>query len=223
MKIKCPLILIMCWNETVSLNTFLFSSFVLLLIAYNNTHTQYKVADFDGVWHYFFYISFISMQLIEFFIWRNIDNKFYNHIFSTMAAILLFIQPLISLMLLPNIPLRTNLLSAYSALFIPYFTYKFITNNMKSQLSNKGHLIWSFFDTNLILFMGWLFFFLFSFYYTRSIRTIIFGIVLLVISGYNYYKDKSIGSMWCWVVNSIMIYYASYLLFYLPFCEKSLC
>jgi len=94
---------------------------------------------------------------------------------------------------------------------------------MKSQLSNKGHLEWSFFDTNIILFMGWLFFFLFSFYYTRSIRTIIFGIVLLVISGYNYYKDKSIGSMWCWVVNSIMIYYASYLLFYLPFCEKELC
>ena len=174
----------MCWNEHISLNTFLFSSFVLLLIAYNNTYTQYKIEYFDSVWIYIFYVSFISMQLIEFFIWRNIDNKFYNHIFSTMAAMLLFIQPLISLMLLPNIPLRTNLLSAYSALFIPYFTYKYITNNMKSQISNKGHLVW-------------LFFFLFSFYYTRSIRTIIFGIVLLVISGYNYYKDKSIGSMWC--------------------------
>jgi hypothetical protein len=163
------------------------------------------------------------MQLIEFFIWRNIDNKFYNHIFSTMAAMLIFIQPIITLMLLPNISLRNNLLSAYSVLFIPYFIYKFITNNMKSQISNRGHLIWLFFDTNMLLFFGWLFFFLFSFFYTGSIRTIIFGIVLFSISYYNYYKDKTIGSMWCWVVNSIMIYYAFYLLLYLPFCEKELC
>ena len=211
----------MCWNEDISLNTFLFSSFVLLLILYNNTSTQYKITDFNSAWHYIFYISFISMQLIEFFIWRNIDNKFYNHIFSTMAAMLLFIQPLISLMLLPNISLRNNLLFAYSVLFIPYFTYKYVSNNMKSQISNKGHLMWLFFDTNMLLFFTWLFFFLFSFFYTRSIRTVIFGSVLFAVSYYNYYNDKTIGSMWCWIVNSIMIYYAVYLLFYLPFCEKN--
>jgi hypothetical protein len=213
----------MCWNENVSLNTFLFSSFVLLLIFYNNTYTQYKIKHFNSVWDYFFFISFISMQLIEFFIWRNINNTFYNHIFSTMAALLIFIQPVISLMLLPDISLRNNLLVTYSVFFIPYFIYKFITNNMKSQISNKGHLVWLFFDTNMLLFFGWLFFFLFSFFYTRSVPTLIFGIVLFFISYYNYYKDNTIGSMWCWVVNSSMIFYAFYLLFYLPFCEKKLC
>jgi hypothetical protein len=116
----------MCWNENVSLNTFLFSSFVLLLIFYNNTYTQYKIKHFNSAWDYFFFISFISMQLIEFFIWRNINNTFYNHIFSTMAALLIFIQPVISLMLLPDISLRNNLLVTYSVFFIPYFIYKFI-------------------------------------------------------------------------------------------------
>lgn len=213
----------MCWNEQVSLNTFLFSSFVLLLILYNNTYTQYKIKDFTGVWDYLFYMSFISMQLVEFFIWRNIHNKFYNHIFSTMAAMLLFIQPVISLMLLPDVSLRNNLLLAYSVFFIPYFTHKFITNNMKSQISNKGHLEWLFFDSNMLLFSGWVFFFLISFLYTRSIRTILFGIILLFTSYYNYYNDNTIGSMWCWGVNSIMLYYAAYLLIYLPFCERELC
>ena len=33
----------------------------------------------------------------------------------------------------------------------------------------------------------------------------------------NFYKDKSVGSMWCWIVNAGMLYYAAYLLFYLPF------
>jgi hypothetical protein len=213
----------MCWNEQVSLNTFLFSSFVLLLVAYNNTYTQYKTDFFNSIWKYIFFISFISMQLIEFFIWRNINNTFYNHIFSTAAALLIFIQPIISLMLLPDISLRNNLLVTYLVFFIPYFTYKFITNNMKSQISIKGHLEWLFFDTNILLFSGWLFFFLFSLFYTRSIEVVICGIVLFCISFYNYYNDKTIGSMWCWIVNSSMIGYAFYLLLYLPFYERSLC
>jgi hypothetical protein len=94
---------------------------------------------------------------------------------------------------------------------------------MKSQLSNRGHLEWLFFDTNMLLFMGWLFFFLFSFIYTQNFYGFLFGIVLFLISYYNYYKDRTIGSMWCWVVNSSMIYFAFYLLMYLPFCEKELC
>jgi hypothetical protein len=212
----------MCWNEHVSLNTFLFSSFVLLLILYNNAYTQYKIAYFDNVWIYLFFASFISMQLIEFFIWRNIDDTVYNHMFSTMAAMLLFIQPLISLMILSNISLRNHLILAYSVLFAPYFIYKFLTNNMKSSVSERGHLVWFFFDTNVLLFLGWLFFFLFSFIYTRNFHGFLFGIVLFLISYYNYYKDKTIGSMWCWVVNSVMIYYAGYLLLYLPFCENGL-
>ena len=160
------------------------------------------------------------MQLIEFFICRNIDNKFYNHIFSTMAAMLIFIQPVASLMLLPNISLRNNLVFAYLVLSIPYFTYKYINNNMKSRISNKGHLVWLFFDTNMLLFFVWLFFFLFSFIYTQDFYGLIFGMVLFAVSYYNYYKDKTIGSTWCLAVNSIMIYYAFYLLLYLPFCEK---
>ena len=213
----------MCWNEHASLNTFIFSSCVLLLIVYNSTYTPYKITIFNDVWKYIFFISFISMQLVEFFIWRNIDNTFYNNIFSTMAAILIFIQPIISLVLLPDISLRNNLLVMYLVFFIPYFTYKFINNDMKSQISNKGHLEWLFFDTNMLLFSGWLFFFLFSFVYNRSIGVLLFGIVLFCISWYNYYKDKTIGSMWCWIVNSSMIYYGCYLLLYLRFCERSLC
>ena len=49
----------MCWNKDVSLNTFLFSSFVILLIYYNNTYTKYKVAEFNSIWVYVFFGSFI--------------------------------------------------------------------------------------------------------------------------------------------------------------------
>ena len=58
----------MCWNEHVSLNTFLFSSFVLLLIIYNNLFTKYKIQELNNTFVYLFIASFVVMQLIEFFI-----------------------------------------------------------------------------------------------------------------------------------------------------------
>ena len=69
-------------------------------------------------------------------------------------------------------------------------------------------------------FVIWLFFFLFSLFYNKNYQGFIFGFLTLLIILYNYLKDGSFGSMWCWVVNLIMLYYAMYLLIYLPFMEK---
>ena len=104
----------MCWNEHVSLNTFLFSFGVLLLVMYNNAYTPYKIPSCTGIM-YLFLASFIFMQLIEFFIWRNLHNA-YNHLFSVLALLLVSVQPLISLTLLPDTQLRTLLMVAYVAL-----------------------------------------------------------------------------------------------------------
>ena len=70
----------MCWNSEVSLNTFAFSTFVLGMIIYNNAYTQYKIPELNNIWVYLLLFSVISMQLVEFFVWRNIDNKYYNHL-----------------------------------------------------------------------------------------------------------------------------------------------
>jgi len=213
----------MCWNQHVSLNTFLFSIFVLLLIIYNNTFTQYKIKHLNNPWMYLFFASFIFMQLIEFFIWRNIDDKFYNNIFSTMAALLIVLQPVASLMLLSNVPLRNALLMIYIATAAPYFIYKISTKTMYSTVSKKGHLIWSFFNNTLLTFGWWLFFLLFSLFYERKWSGFLFGFLSMCIFYYNYAKERTFGSIWCWVINSIMIYYAAYLLIYLPFCENGIC
>ena len=92
----------MCWNQHVSLNTFIFSLFVLLLIAYNNAYTQYKMPEFNNIYVYLFFLSFISIQLIEFFIWRNINDKSLNQFFSIAGMLLVTVQPIISLMMLKD-------------------------------------------------------------------------------------------------------------------------
>jgi hypothetical protein len=211
----------MCWNEHVSLNTFLFSGFVLGLIIYNNTYTKYKIQGLNSIWVYFFFLSFIFMQLIEFFIWRNIHNKYYNRIFSCLAQILLLVQPVASMMILSNIPLRNILVIFYLFLMIPYAVYKFSTTNIHSNISKNGHLQWNFFNMGYLIWAIWCFFFLFSILYERHFFGFLFALITLGVAVINYTADGSVGSLWCWSVNSVMIYYAFYLLICLPFLEKA--
>jgi hypothetical protein len=65
--------------------------------------------------------------------------------------------------------------------------------------------------------MVWFTFFLFPLFYEGNNFGFLFGLLTFITIMYNYYKDETAGSMWCWIVNSIMVYYAGYLLFYLPF------
>ena len=208
----------MCWNEEVSLNTFLFSTFVLCIVYYNNTYTKYKIKEFNNKWLYIFFMSAILMQLIEFFIWRNIKNKNYNKIFTMLAFILIFSQPIASLMILSNYQIRNIMLLIYLILGIPYLFFIILTTKFYSTVSSSGNLEWNL-KINKIFFWIWLFFLLFSLFYEKKWLYLIFGIVTFSIFMYKEYKTS--GSLWCWFVNSISIYLAIYLLFYLPFHEKN--
>lgn len=145
----------MCWNSEVSMNTFIFSMFVLIMIIYNNNYTQYKIKDI-GFYEYIFFFSFIIMQLNEFFLWKTIDNPFYNQLFSITGSIILLLQPIASIFLIKNVLLRNKLLYAYLFLSIPYLIYKFSTKKIHTKISPLKHLKEIFFFIPIITF--WLFF-----------------------------------------------------------------
>ena len=136
------------------------------------------------------------------------------------ATLLLLAQPLVSIMILKNIEIRNLLIYSYLLLAIPFSIYKFSTNDIYSSISKNGHLRWNFFDISPVIWIVWLFFFLFSFSYEKQWFGVIFGLVTLFITVINYKNDNTVGSMWCWSVNALMIYFAIYLLIYLPFLEK---
>lgn len=212
----------MCWNKDISLNTFLFSSFVLLLIMYNNKYTQYKIKELDSVWVYLFIFSFILMQLIEYFIWRNINDPIYNNIFSIMVTLLLFVQPIASAMLIPSKTVSSNIIKLYLIITVPLIIYRLLTKKISTTISPLNHLSWDLVlyknsILDIFLGVGWIMFFLFPLFYIGELFAFLFGILTLMIIVYNSYKDGSVGSMWCWIVNSIMLYYAGYLLLWLPF------
>lgn len=74
----------MCWNQEVSLNTFLFSAFGSLLAYFNGV---------IGLFHLLFFFSFISIQLVEYFTWKYLNNRKLNTILSKIALALILIQP----------------------------------------------------------------------------------------------------------------------------------
>jgi hypothetical protein len=159
------------------------------------------------------------MQLIEFFIWKNISNPKLNSLFSIMASILLIIQPMASIMLLQN-DIRIYFMVPYLLLAIPFFIYRYTSKHFSSSVTKLNHLRWNIYDDELIVILIWLFFFLFPLLYRGSYFGFIFSLLALLIIMYNYYKDRSFGSMWCWIVNSFMMYFAALLLFYLPFFKQ---
>ena len=216
----------MCWNQYISLNTFVFSTFVLLLIAYNNKYTPYKIQELNNVFIYIFFMSFIAMQLIEFFIWRNINDVDMNRKLSILGALLLVIQPMASLLLLKDDFTKKTMLTAYSIPAISFFVYKMYTQEFTTTVTKTGHLKWNWInlDKNKILGLVWFFFLYFSIFANKqNYEAGLITIFLLVFSYYSYNKEGSYGSLWCWSINSLMIFYAIKLMIVLPYQEHGLC
>lgn len=204
----------MCWNESVSINTFLFGTFVLLLIYFNNHYSldKYKLKDFDNHYTYFFMMSFITMQLYEYLLWKYLNNKFINHIVSILGLLLISIQPIASLTMLNNIYLRNKLIGVY---FIPtfiYILYQIKTKHIYTSISKLGHLKWNWTYNSsklysILIYIFYLFFLYISLFINKYYFGIIISLPLFIIMYYLYYTDGSAGSLWCWSINTVMVYY----------------
>ena len=206
----------MCWNEHVSLNTYLFSIGMLGLMIYNNKYTPYKIEGFNIYW-YFFILSFCTMQLIEYFLWTHLTNKKLNYLFSVIGQCLVTIQPIVSLFLLTNVRLRQIMIFLYSIFVsIIFVTHKQI---FKTTIEN-GHLKWTWVPIHTYLYFIWMFFLLFSFVINQYFIAIFAAIFLFIIT---YNSNGTGGSLWCWSINFSMIFYAIYLLIFMPLQELNSC
>lgn len=217
----------MCWNEIVSLNTFVFSSATLLFIWYNHTYTQYKLSEFDNPYFYFVLLSVTTMQLIEYFLWKSIHtrNKELDKITSFFGLILIRVcQPLALLLVIPKAyeMIQKILFVLYFSLLIIVYTYKYFYNPLefKTVVDNKGSLLWKWGYLNgyeRILFMVHLFICLTLFLSYPLVASVIAIYLVYTVYVYKY----SFGSMWCWITNTLLIYFLFKLLILLPYQERN--
>lgn len=223
----------MCWNENVSLNTFLFTSFVLIFIFYNNNYTQYKIKEFEDWKVYLFFFSFTSMQLVEYFLWKSIkqNNKYNNKLFSIIGWLLIrFIQPCCLILLIPDKYLLIKYLTfvIYFIFAIAFSVYKYLYNpvDFTTTIGKNGHLLWKWIKSNNI-FESIINYFYMLLFIILFIKMPIIALIILAFYIYcyiYYYNNMTYGSMWCWMSNSVLLYFLIKILFIIPYKEyKMLC
>lgn len=225
----------MCWNKTISLNTFIFSVVVLTLI-YMNKNSIYKFENFENKFMYLFLLSISSMQLIEYFLWKSIEEKNNkdNKLYTKLGFILILLQPILSLQLI-NIKSKKDkddknlMLYIYIISIVILLSYKALCNpfKFKTNVSNN-HLSWGFMEFKnfeKIFIIIWLITVSFVIYKNKeNIIIYILSILILLFTLYKFHKDNTWGSMWCWALNCIFIYYLIQLLFIKPYKQyKNLC
>jgi hypothetical protein len=196
----------MCWNASVSLNTFIFSTIPLVLCLY------FKYIDIKK---YLIYQTFFSMQLIEYFLWTFLKNKVWNRFFSIVGFIFIFLLSFFSIYASQN--KYTNYILALYIIFCFYVLY-FIPIHFYTSVAPNKHLSWEWLRLPLPIIFIWTCFFMYSTLHSlyngnyKDLKIILFTAFIYLFSFYSYYSSNTFGSMWCWIANANAIYFY-YLLF----------
>ena len=210
----------MCWNSDVSINTFIFGilSFIFIYLA---SYTKYKEDKFNP-FVYLFLLEIVSMQLIEYFIWKNLNNK-KNNFYSWLGSILVFIQP-ITVMFIISTNIKYLLMLIYFLFIIIYFTYRHFYNPIffHSSVGKNGHLSWDWMKykgyENIFLFI-YLFIYVVSLLYIDYPLLKYFTIFALFLSLLFNFKYNTFSSMWCWYTNIILLFIIVNILLIKPYYE----
>ena len=204
----------MCWNADVSLNTFLFSLFGISFAYFNNV---------IGGFEFLYFISFISMQLLEYFTWKNLNDRHLNNLLSKFGAFLIFIQ--IPLFILSYNKVDNNLKYSLIGLYLVFvfLTILYFPIDFSMNRAPNGHLAWNWLDFPTFIIFIWLSFILGLILYQKLYAEFIIYSVIIVSIYYTYYKTNTWGSLWCWIANILALklivqvflknYSSNYLLF----------
>ncbi len=192
----------MCWNAEVSIQTFLFALFSFIL-GYNYGFPIKKLL---------FFMLFSSIQLVEFFLWKYLNNKKYNVIFSKIGLFLILLEPIGLLNIMDNQLIRFNSILIYTLITILFLFLNYKNINFITTIAKNGHLNWKWLDNisnkNIYsyYYILWIIFMFFGGIMTKDIFIIFIGLFTFIISMYNNFKYESHGSFWCSIGNILWLY-----------------
>jgi hypothetical protein len=191
----------MCWSAEVSLNTFVFSSLPIFLCLIFKLYPWRNLLVF---------LTFYSMQLVEYFLWKNLNHPEWNRLFSIVGLTII--------MLLPFFSICTTVyenpfyvLVAY-IIFVAVLLHSFPVRFHTSVAENK-HLKWEWMIFPLPALIIWGLFVSYSSVVAilhgdlNQLSIIVFIAAMFAFSFYSYYTSNTYGSMWCWIANFSALYF----------------
>ncbi len=198
----------MCWNSTVSLNTFMVGIFAVIFGYYNEVITIYESL---------LYISFISMQLIEYFTWKNLDNKKINKILSHIGLFAVTMQPLLMILSVYNGPYKTLILMIYLLFISSVILYLYKGIDFSMNKASNGHLAWNWLNFPFIIILIVFIFWFGPLFYNKEFYKLTLYLFIVSVIYYTYHKSHTWGSLWCWIAN-ILSFFLIIRVFYKDFC-----
>ena len=182
----------MCWNADVSIKSFIIGLTAIIAGALVGISTPVLL----------FYSTIVCMQLVEYVVWTNINNK--NVIFnaSIAAVLLLWLQPIFAMLTINNYKMISII--AYCIIGLLYTLYDRHTLNLQMYPGNDGHLVWKWLEGNRGLWIYFIFL-LTPVFFMVSKEMIALILLTLFASLYGYYTTNTWGSMWCWLVNGLVV------------------
>lgn len=186
----------MCWSAEVSLKTYLFGMLLATLAKIN------KSVD-NPTW--LFLVLFTHIQLVEYFLWKNIDNPERLQFWSKIGAAIIVAQPFFIINMVKDQSLRLKLLAGWTA----FVLIPFLIQNKKfeTKIGENGHLEWNWFPSNSLFFVAWITLWFLPLFLTKNYKFIGLALAGFIPSLYFFLKYKTWGSMWCWISVLAWLFY----------------
>ncbi len=198
----------MCWNADVSIKTYIFALIIFFLGLQYNFPLPKLI----------FFLVFSQMQLVEYFLWTNLNNKKNNEFYSKVGLFNICIQPIAALLMIDNFKLKIYSILIY-LIFLIYFFYNYYnTIDFHTKIGIKGSLHWVWLPTEYNMktaqfSFAWFFFFLLGVFLSKDLILITFVISTIIFSMYNSFLNYKFASYWCSISNLIWIYVLLYIVY----------
>lgn len=193
----------MCWNASVSMNTWFLVVLGVVMAYVNGLMT---------IWGCLFLFTYGSIQLVETFLWRNLRNMKWNRIWSIIGLMVIMLEPVASIMMLLGDRGKRKvlhwLLGGY-VVFLCIAAYYVWSGGIRfhTSVANNGHLRWEWLSFPWWMVIIWTFFLVIPLWIIKYKIGFVYCLGGFVLSVIMYAKYETWGSMWCWFGALAAIYY----------------
>ena len=184
----------MCWNASVSLNTYICGLFACLFAYFNNKISLLELFSLQ---------SFMLMQLTEYFVW---SKQFSNQVVSQLSYILIILQPFFGLLTIDK-PIKNVLLFFYICFVAVVMVLKpWSSIDFRTIPAANGHLAWYWLQFSFPLMSIWFLFLISNQVLKRNWILLLCVSIAISVSYILYNKTLTWGSLWCWISNLFAVY-----------------
>lgn len=174
----------MCWSANGSLSTW---AVAMALAAASHGYDP-------KLW--LFMVIFTQIQLVEYFLWKNMKVPQLNALGSKAAALVLILEPLAAIYIIKNVELRNKMFMGYAV----YLAALLMTQSFdfRTVIGGNGHLQWKWLPSWGLI-VPWILFLVVPFLIAGYYKSFAVAIATLLMSIYFFSKYGTVSSMWCWV------------------------